>query len=83
MKKIDLVELAKELGLPEVPEEQSTDGELVAQIANMKIPVGMKDFLMADLSFHKAIDNLIEKERQCETKEDVRKLTAAVWKLCK
>ena len=29
MKKIDLVELAKELGLPEVPEEQSTDGGLI------------------------------------------------------
>lgn len=77
-------ELAKEIGLlDDTQEEETSKGELVAQIANMKCPRVVKDILMCDLTFHEAIDKLIEKERQAESKEEIKKLTAAVAKLCK
>lgn len=68
--------------IPE-PEEETTKSELVAQVANMKCPRVVKDILMCDLTFHEAIDKLIEKEREAESKEQIQKLTAAVYKLCK
>lgn len=77
-------ELAKEIGLlDDTPEEETTKSELVAQVANMKCPKVVKDILMCDLTFHEAIDKLIEKERQAESKEEIKKLTAAIYKLCK
>lgn len=82
--KICSEELAKEIGLlDDTPEEETTKSELVAQVANMKCPRVVKDILMCDLTFHEAIDKLIEKERQAESKEEIQKLTAAVAKLCK
>lgn len=77
-------ELAKEIGLlDDIPEEEITKSELVAKVANMKCPRVVKDILMCDLTFHEAIDKLIEKERQAESKEEIQKLTAAIYKLCK
>lgn len=82
--KICSEELAKEIGLlDDIPEEETSKSELVAQIANMKCPKVVKDILMCDLTFHESIDKLIEKERQAESKEEIKKLTAAVVKLCK
>ena len=77
-------ELAKEIGLlDDTPEEETTKSELVAKVANMKCPRVVKDILMCDLTFHEAIDKLIEKEREAESKEQIQKLTAAITKLCK
>lgn len=77
-------ELAKEIGLlDDAPEEETTKSELVAQVTNMKCPRVVKDILMCDLTFHEAIDKLIEKEREAESKEEIKKLTAAIYKLCK
>ena len=74
--------LCGEMEIP-IPEEETTKSELVAKVANMKCPKVVKDILMCDLTFHEAIDKLIEKEREAESKEQIQKLTAAVYKLCK
>lgn len=77
-------ELAREIGLlDDAPEEETTKSELVARVKNMKCPRVVKDILMCDLTFHEAIDKLIEKEREAESKEQIQKLTAAIIKLCK
>lgn len=74
--------LCGEMELP-MPEIEETKKDLLAQITNMKCPKVVKDILTCDLTFHEAIDKLIEKERQAESKEQIQKLTAAVAKLCK
>ena len=68
---------------PDIPEEEVRHAELLAQITNMKCPKVVKDILTCDLTFHEAIDKLIEKEREAESKEQIQKLTAAIRKLCK
>lgn len=74
--------LCGEMGLS-ISEKEETKEDLLAQITNMKCPKIVKDILVCDLTFHKAIDKLIEKEREAESKEQIQKLTAAIYKLCK
>lgn len=74
--------LCEEMELP-MPEIKKTKKDLLAQITNMKCPKVVKDILMCDLTFHEAIDKLIEKEREAESKEEIKKLTAGIYKLCK
>ena len=74
--------LCGEMGLP-MPEKEETNEDLLARITNMKCPKVVKDILVCDLTFHEAIDKLIQKEREAESKEEIKKLTAAIYKLCK
>lgn len=74
--------LCGEMKLP-MPEKEETKEDLLARITNMKCPKVVKDILVCDLTFHEAIDKLIEKEKEAESKEQIEKLTAAILKICK
>ena len=52
-------------------------------ISNMSVPLFVKDALVHDHDFDKAIEKLVEKARHAESIEEIDKLTSAVLKLAK
>ena len=62
---------------------QDIKHDLVSEIQNINCPKVIKELLKCDLTFHEAIDKLIEKEKEAENKEQIEKLTAAILKICK
>lgn len=62
---------------------QDIEHDLVSEIQNINCPKVIKEHLKCDLTFHEAIDKLIEKEKEAESKEQIEKLTAAILKICK
>lgn len=52
-------------------------------ISNMPVPLFVKDALVHDHDFDKAIKKLVEKGRHAESIEEIDKLTAAVLRLAK
>lgn len=52
-------------------------------IANMPVPTFVKDALIHDHEFEKAIAKLVEKGRQSKSIEEIDKLTLAVLRLAK
>lgn len=64
----------------DVEEEKDNSLEL---ISNMPVPLFVKDALVHDHDFDKAIEKLVEKGRHAESIEEIDKLTAAVLRLAK
>ena len=57
--------------------------ELLQKIAEMPSPEAVREMLLVDLYFHRAIDKLIETEKKAKTKEEIEKLIVGILNLCK
>ena len=59
------------------------DIELLQKIAEMPSPEALRELLLVDLYFHRAIDRLIETEKNAKTKREIEELTVGILNLCK